>query len=200
MMSAMLCPRSASRVSQSLKSEALAVRKGIPNYIAGLNTSWISCPKLSWKSPLMTARSKRPLRPSARRLTPARSVMARFLFTPWSKWYVSGPAKPGPMPYKNNRTWGTASMKRLSIHKTLTGVVLGILLAPQSVLAQTAELNGANTAWILTSTALVLFMTLPGLALFYAGLVRTKNVLSVMMHCVGIACLASVLWLFGGYS
>ena len=58
----------------------------------------------------------------------------------------------------------------------------------------------ANTAWILAATALVLFMTLPGLALFYAGLVRAKNVLSVMMHCVAIACLASVLWLLGGYS
>ena len=58
----------------------------------------------------------------------------------------------------------------------------------------------ANTAWMLAATALVLFMTLPGLALFYAGLVRGKNALSVMMHCVSIACLASVLWLFGGYS
>ncbi len=58
----------------------------------------------------------------------------------------------------------------------------------------------ANTAWILAATALVLFMTLPGLALFYAGLVRAKNALSVMMHCVAIACLGSVLWLFGGYS
>jgi len=58
----------------------------------------------------------------------------------------------------------------------------------------------AHTAWVLSATALVLFMTLPGLALFYAGLVRSKNVLSVMMHCVAIACLASVLWLLGGYS
>ena len=61
-------------------------------------------------------------------------------------------------------------------------------------------LNQANTAWVLTATALVLFMTLPGLALFYAGLVRVKNTLSVMMHCVAIACLASVLWLAVGYS
>ena len=60
--------------------------------------------------------------------------------------------------------------------------------------------NGADTAWILTATALVLFMTLPGLALFYAGLVRVKNTLSVMMHCVAIACIASVLWLLVGYS
>jgi len=62
------------------------------------------------------------------------------------------------------------------------------------------KIDPANTAWVLSATALVLFMTLPGLALFYAGLVRMKNVLSVMMHCVAIACLASVLWLFGAYS
>ncbi|MBC8338490.1 MAG: ammonium transporter, partial [Alphaproteobacteria bacterium] len=53
---------------------------------------------------------------------------------------------------------------------------------------------------MLTSTALVLFMTLPGLALFYAGLVQSKNVLSVMMHCFAIACLMSLLWLVVGYS
>ena len=60
--------------------------------------------------------------------------------------------------------------------------------------------NGADTAWILTATALVLFMTLPGLALFYAGLVRARNILSVLMQCVGIAALMSVLWLVAGYS
>ena len=61
-------------------------------------------------------------------------------------------------------------------------------------------LDTGNTAWILTSTALVLFMTLPGLALFYAGLVKSKNILSVLMHCIGIACLASLIWLGVGYS
>ncbi|GGA63252.1 ammonium transporter [Neiella marina] len=61
-------------------------------------------------------------------------------------------------------------------------------------------LNGGNTAWILTSTALVLFMTLPGLALFYGGLVRSKNILSVLMQCFAIACIASILWLLVGYT
>mgnify|MGYP005839055817 CR=1 FL=1 len=61
-------------------------------------------------------------------------------------------------------------------------------------------LNGANTAWILTATALVLFMTLPGLSLFYGGLVRSRNVLSILMQCFAIACVASVLWLIAGYS
>ncbi len=60
--------------------------------------------------------------------------------------------------------------------------------------------NAADTAWLLTSTVLVLFMTLPGLALFYAGLVRAKNMLSVLMHCFAIACLMSVLWVVVGYS
>ncbi len=78
------------------------------------------------------------------------------------------------------------------------GMVIG---APLSALADAgANLNAANTAWILTSTALVLFMTLPGLALFYGGLVRSKNVLSLLMQCMGIACLVSLLWFVGVYS
>tara|TARA_B100001063_G_scaffold54370_1_gene48378 strand:+ start:288 stop:1499 length:1212 start_codon:yes stop_codon:yes gene_type:complete len=61
-------------------------------------------------------------------------------------------------------------------------------------------LDTGNTAWILTSTALVLFMTLPGLALFYGGLVKSKNILSVLMQCIAVACLASLIWLAVGYS
>ena len=61
-------------------------------------------------------------------------------------------------------------------------------------------MNAADTAWIIVATALVLFMTLPGLALFYGGLVRARNVLSVFMHCYAIACLMSILWLAFGYS
>jgi len=62
------------------------------------------------------------------------------------------------------------------------------------------SLNGANTAWILTSTALVLFMTIPGLSLFYGGLVRAKNVLSILMQCFAITCIASLIWFICGYS
>jgi ammonium transporter, Amt family len=66
--------------------------------------------------------------------------------------------------------------------------------------AQTASaVNAGDTAWLLTATALVLFMTLPGLAAFYSGLVRTKNVLSILMQCFAITCLVSVLWLLCGY-
>ena len=75
-----------------------------------------------------------------------------------------------------------------------------MLLLPGLALAEEAALNAANTSWILTSTALVLFMTLPGLALFYGGLVRSKNVLSILMQCFAIAGIASILWLLVGYS
>lgn len=66
--------------------------------------------------------------------------------------------------------------------------------------AQAEGINSGDTAWILTSTALVLFMTLPGLALFYGGLVQARNVLSVLMQCFALACLMSILWFVAGYS
>jgi Amt family ammonium transporter len=77
-------------------------------------------------------------------------------------------------------------------------LLAGLLLFP--AVASADQLNQANTAWILTSTALVLFMTIPGLSLFYAGLVRSKNVLSVLMQCFAITCMVSILWLAGVYS
>jgi ammonium transporter, Amt family len=83
--------------------------------------------------------------------------------------------------------------------KSLRHVVLAVAgVWPAAGFSQT--LDSGDTAWLLTSTALVLFMTLPGLALFYAGLVRTKNVLSVLMQCFAICCLISLIWLVFGYS
>ena len=89
--------------------------------------------------------------------------------------------------------------------KKATATRLSVLTAPLLMLpgfaqAEETAVSSANTAWILTSTALVLFMTLPGLALFYGGLVRSKNVLSVLMQCFSIAGVVSILWLVAGYS
>ena len=81
-----------------------------------------------------------------------------------------------------------------------TGAAALLVLLPELAVAEEAVLNGANTSWILTSTALVLFMSLPGLALFYGGLIRSKNVLSILMQCFAIAGIASILWLLVGYS
>ena len=78
-------------------------------------------------------------------------------------------------------------------------LALIFLAVPNATFAQDA-LDTGDTAWILISTGLVLFMMIPGLAMFYAGLVRTRNVLSVFMHCFGIAALITVLWTIFGYS
>jgi|TARA_B100000427_G_scaffold129598_1_gene107825 Amt family ammonium transporter len=84
--------------------------------------------------------------------------------------------------------------------KGLVGAALGFitLLAPTLALAD--ELNSGDTAWMITATVLVLMMTIPGLSLFYAGMVRSKNVLSVMMQCFAITCLVTVIWVVYGYS
>jgi len=83
-----------------------------------------------------------------------------------------------------------------SFGKSIAG--LGLLALPVTLQAQ--EIDGADTAWIMTSTALVLFMTIPGLSLFYGGLVRVRNVLSVLMQCFSITCVATLVWLVLGYS
>ncbi|MCZ6504124.1 MAG: ammonium transporter [Gammaproteobacteria bacterium] len=76
-------------------------------------------------------------------------------------------------------------------------VLLMLGVAPT---AFAGEVNAGDTAWMLTATALVLFMTIPGLSLFYAGMVRAKNVLSVLMQCFAITCLVTVIWILWGYS
>ena len=81
-----------------------------------------------------------------------------------------------------------------------SGLMVGTLLLLAPVMGFAQEIDGADTAWIMTSTALVLFMTIPGLSLFYGGLVRTRNVLSVLMQCFAITCVASLVWLIVGYS
>ena len=79
-------------------------------------------------------------------------------------------------------------------------LTLVLMLCAGPAVADDGGISGADTAWIMTATALVLFMTLPGLSLFYGGLVRSKNVLSVLMQCFAVACLMSILWMAVGYS
>ncbi|HJP10556.1 MAG TPA: ammonium transporter [Arenicellales bacterium] len=87
----------------------------------------------------------------------------------------------------------TPNMARLT-------VMLGLLLNVTQATADEGGLSAGDTAWMLTATALVLFMTIPGLALFYAGMVRAKNVLSVLMQCFAITALMTILWALYGYS
>lgn len=89
----------------------------------------------------------------------------------------------------------------LQKYKTiLTTLFAFIVTALPSLALAEDKLNSGDTAWMLTATALVLFMTIPGLSLFYAGMVRSKNVLSVMMQCFAITAMMSILWVLYGYS
>src|SRR6185503_14758402 len=89
-------------------------------------------------------------------------------------------------------------MKTHTVEKSLLALIL--LYVPLSWAAEPPKLDSANTAWMITASVLVLFMTLPGLALFYAGLVRAKNVLSVLMQCFAITCMVTLAWVVAGYS
>ena len=87
-----------------------------------------------------------------------------------------------------------------ALRLSLASVLALLVWSSRASAQEPSGLNAGDTAWIITATALVLLMTLPGLALFYGGLVRARNLLSVLMHCFSICCLVSVLWLAIGYS
>ena len=87
-----------------------------------------------------------------------------------------------------------------TVNALIRRTILPVALSIWPAVGWSQAIDTGDTAWMLTSTALVLFMTLPGLALFYAGLVGSRNVLSVVMQCFSIACLVSVIWLVCGYS
>ena len=93
------------------------------------------------------------------------------------------------------------SLRRAASRLARIALVASSLLSPSLAFAQAAPTSDTgDTAWILAATALVLFMTIPGLALFYGGLVRTKNVLSVLMQCLALTALMTILWLAIGYT
>src|SRR5215469_4264977 len=92
-----------------------------------------------------------------------------------------------------------AARRRLTL--LLPAVLAAVLAAAAPAwAADSAAIDSGNTAWVLVASALVLFMTLPGLGLFYGGLVRARNLLSVLMHCFAICSVVSVIWLLYGYS
>ena len=96
---------------------------------------------------------------------------------------------------------GAVGMFASRARRAQVALASGLLaVAPAAAAAEKATLDPANTAWMLTATVLVLFMTLPGLALFYGGLVRAKNVLSVLMQCFALACAVTIVWVVVGYS
>ncbi|RMP01281.1 hypothetical protein ALQ29_05375, partial [Pseudomonas marginalis pv. marginalis] len=130
-------------------------------------------------------------------------VTARSSWSIWNRLFASVPAKPIPTQSKppNPNAPGENNMtlrKFAGLGALLSIVMPSLAMAADEVAAPV--LNSGDTAWMLTATALVLFMTIPGLALFYGGMVRSKNILSVMMQCFAITGLISILWVVYGYS
>ena len=114
--------------------------------------------------------------------------------------HTSPPPSPPPSPHLSLRRAGGAIGRALApLGAALCAALCALVAAPESALAADGGAS-ANNAWIITATALVLFMTLPGLALFYGGLARSRSLLSVLLHCFVITCVVSLLWLAGGYS
>jgi ammonium transporter, Amt family len=94
--------------------------------------------------------------------------------------------------------WQRCDIAAIAVRALLGGVL--VLLATSGAMAQEAELDSGDTAWMLTSTALVLMMTVPGLAMFYGGMGRKKNVLTMAMQVFAVCCLTTLVWTIVGYS
>src|SRR6201746_1316380 len=107
----------------------------------------------------------------------------------------SAPARSTPKPFEE-----AAYMKRLALALTCALPTLLLAMPAFAEDAPAAKIDSGDTAWMLVSTALVLMMTIPGLALFYAGMVRKKNILATLMQSFAITCLVTVLWFAAGYS
>jgi Amt family ammonium transporter len=125
----------------------------------------------------------------------ARSATARCLSSISTTRCASARARPATRRCKQ--------VRRITTMKILRGTVAGLgmlLAAALPGIAAAQEIDTGNTSWMLTSSALVLFMTIPGLSLFYAGMVRAKNALSVMMQCFTITCLMTILWVLYVYT
>ena len=93
-----------------------------------------------------------------------------------------------------SKTWGLRKFKLW-----ISTLIITVMASP-AFAGETPQLDTGDTAWMIVATALVLFMTIPGLSLFYAGLVRKKNVLSIFVQCFAITCLITILWVAYGYS
>src|SRR5262245_31809402 len=110
------------------------------------------------------------------------------------------PLKKSPHTLGGNRKMRVGGLRRIAALAILAGLA-GLALEPSLALAADAPTpNKGDTAWMLTASALVLLMTIPGLALFYGGLVRTKNMLSMLMQVFYTVCIVCVIWALYGYS
>src|SRR5580692_2250257 len=195
----------------------MAGRKAIRKSIAAPNTPSVSCPRSRSRSLSPRTKSTRPSTPSRQRQKPDRSATARSSSSTSTMRFGSARERQMPRHFDFALNLIQSGVKQMTFERpTRAGLAiaaLGLLCvagfagvafaedaAPAAAAAPALVPNKGDTAWMLVSSALVLMMSIPGLALFYGGLVRTKNMASVLTQVFAIVSMVGVLWAFYGYS
>src|SRR3979490_2874492 len=147
-------------------------------------------------------RPTRPPRPSRRLQKPDRSATARSSSSISTMRFASAPARPMPRHSDLALNLFQSGVKQMTFKRPYSAGLAALAVGLFAATAAYAEptVNKGDNAWMLTSTVLVLLMTIPGLALFYGGMVRSKNMLSVLMQVFYTVCMVTVLWALYGYS
>src|SRR5258708_138281 len=180
----------------------MAGRRAIRKFIAGLNTRLASCPRSRSRSLSPRTRSTRPSTPSRQLQKPDRSATARSSSSTSTMRFAS--ARERQMPRHSDFALNLihSGVKQMTFKRPYSAGLAALAVGLFAATAADAEptVNKGENAWMLTSTVLVLLMTIPGLALFYGGLVRSKNMLSVLMQVFYTVCIVTVIWALYGYS
>src|SRR5260221_1043562 len=180
----------------------MAGRRAIRKFIAGLNTRLASCPRSRSRSLSPRTRSTRPSTPSRQRQKPDRSATARSSSSTSTMRFAS--ARERRMPRHSDFALNLihSGVNQMTFKRPYSAglAVLAVGLFAATAAYAEPTVNKGDNAWMLTSTVLVLLMTIPGLALFYGGLVRSKNMLSVLMQVFYCVCIVTLIWALYGYS
>src|SRR5471030_936782 len=180
----------------------MAGKRTIRKSIAVLNTRSVSCPRSRSRSLLPRTRSTRPSTPSRQRQKPDRSATARSSSSISTMRFASARARQMPRHSDFALNLIQSGVKQMTFKRPYSAglAVLAVGLFAATAAYAEPTVNKGDNAWMLTSTVLVLLMTIPGLALFYGGLVRSKNMLSVLMQVFYTVCIVIILWCLYGYS
>src|SRR3954464_13429566 len=180
----------------------MAGRRAIRKSIAAPNTRSASCPRSRSRSLSPPIRSTKPSKPSPLRQKPDRSATARSSSSISTMRFASAPARRMPRPCNFALNHIQSGVKQMTFKRPYSAGLAALAVGLFAATAACAEptVNKGDNAWMLTSTVLVLLMTIPGLALFYGGLVRSKNMLSVLAQVFYTVCIVTIIWALYGYS
>jgi uncharacterized protein with PQ loop repeat len=177
-------------------------QKGHTEIYRGAEYAVSFLPKIKIEVAVASTRSTRPSTPSRRLPKPDRSATARSSSSTSTMRFASAPARPMPRPSDFALNHIHSGVKQMTFKRPYSAGLAALAVGLFAATAAYAEptVNKGDNAWMLTSTVLVLLMTIPGLALFYGGLVRSKNMLSVLMQVFYTVCIVTMIWALYGYS